>query len=118
MIEREMIEEMFANMHENGVNTDEELLWGFFFADRDPAKLEAAIPVLTDLGYEFVDIMEAECEDDDEAYFLLQVERVETHTVDSLHARNQEFYAFAKQNGIEAYDGMDVGRPDGEPFDS
>ncbi len=118
MIEREMIEEMFANMHENGVNTDEDLLWGYFFADRDPEKLEAAIPALANAGYEFVDIMEAESENDDESYFLLQVERVETHTVDSLHARNQELYSFAEQNDIEAYDGMDVGRPDGEPFDS
>jgi hypothetical protein len=36
-------------------------------------------------------------------------EKVEKHTVDTLHARNQEFYKFAEEHQLESYDGMDVG---------
>ena len=117
MIEREMLERMFADMHDHGIGTDEDLLWGYFFADQDVAKLEAVVPTLIEMGYRFVDLFKDEGEaDDSEPWFFLHVEKVETHTVDSLHARNQEFYAFVDQHGIESYDGMDVGRADGAPF--
>jgi hypothetical protein len=41
--------------------------------------------------------------------FRLHVERVETHSPESLNARNNEFYALADKYSLASYDGMDVG---------
>jgi hypothetical protein len=65
MIELTSLEEMFANMRESpGWNVDGPLLWGYFFADPSPEKLEAAAEELAGLGYRQVGIWLAE--DDDE----------------------------------------------------
>jgi len=40
---------------------------------------------------------------------VLHVERAEVHSEASLDARNQELQALAEANGVEDYDGMDVG---------
>jgi hypothetical protein len=40
---------------------------------------------------------------------MLHVEKVETHTVDSLDARNGELDALASKHDLQSYDGMDVG---------
>ena len=40
---------------------------------------------------------------------VLHVERVETHSPESLFARNEELYGLADRLGLESYDGMDVG---------
>jgi hypothetical protein len=45
---------------------------------------------------------------------VLHVEKAEVHSVDSLHARNGELMAFAQENQLASYDGMDVG-PVGAP---
>ena len=37
------------------------------------------------------------------------MERVETHSEASLDKRNHELQALAEANGVEDYDGMDVG---------
>ncbi len=58
-------------------------------------------------GYRIVEI----CEDDDEPLYWLHVERVEAHSVDSLHERNLSFHRLAEKLGLESYDGMDVGLP-------
>jgi hypothetical protein len=60
-------------------------------------------------GYRYVEVFEAEDEDASAPYFFLHVEKVEIHNVDSLYRRNTELEAFAKQNGLDTYDGMDVG---------
>ena len=46
MIEREMLIDMFVSMRNNGIDTNKDLLWGYFFADRDPSKLEGVVPAL------------------------------------------------------------------------
>jgi Protein of unknown function (DUF1260). len=56
-------------------------------------------------GYRFVDIHEA----DDSSMRVLHVERVETHSPESLFARNAELYRVAETFGLDSYDGMDVG---------
>jgi len=49
-------------------------------------------------------------ESKDEAdLWWLHIEKVETHSVDSLNAINLVFYDFADKHGIDPYDGMDVG---------
>lgn len=116
MIEREMLEDMFSSMQQDGVDTDRELLWGYFFTDRDASKLEAVIPELERRGFEFVKLMESEADETEDAYFFLHVERIESHTVDTLDALNQELSALADEYELDSYDGMDVGNPDGSAF--
>jgi hypothetical protein len=81
------------------------MLWGYFFTDPDPKKLEPIAKQLSHSGYRVVSIYPT----DDESTHFLHVERVEHHTPRTLDARNQEFYALAVKFGITTYDGMDVG---------
>ena len=61
-------------------------------------------------GYRFVEIFLSEKEDPDEPdLWWLHVEKIEIHSSDSLHERNQLLYEFADEHGLESYDGMDVG---------
>ena len=111
MITKETIEEFFENVN-NGdeFDTSQVLLWGYFFLDSDLSKLKKANEKLVNEGYRFVDIFEAEKEDEkDTQEYYLHVEKIEHHTVDSLCKRNSELYKFANENGIDCYDGFDVG---------
>jgi hypothetical protein len=115
MIERDLLEDIFNQLHASGVDTDRELLWGYFFAHDDFTTLQQVIPILTAQGYRYVDIFEPETEDDAEPevpVFFLHVEKAETHTIESLEARNAELDAFALEHGLDSYDGMDVGNVD------
>jgi hypothetical protein len=116
MIDRDLLVRMFADMHENDINTDQDLLWGYFFTDRDAAKLKVVVPELERAGYRYVDVHQAENDSGVKPYYILHVEKVETHTADSLFARNKELYALAERHRLDSYDGMDVGRVDGKPF--
>ncbi len=110
----EQLDEMFDGIKQNGQwDLSKPLLWGYFFTDNDPHKLEAVIPTLQDMGYKFVGIFQAEKESEDEPdLFFLHVERVEIHNSTSLDSRNNELYIFAHQKGLDSYDGMDVGPVD------
>ena len=106
MITLDDLREMFTNMRRDAPwNADGDLLWGYFFTDRNPEKLQPVAERLSTAGYRVVRLYPT----DDGSTHFLHVERVETHTPESLHARNQEFYALASEIGIESYDGMDVG---------
>lgn len=106
MITLEKLEEMFANMRRDTPwNVDGDLLWGYFFTDPDPKNLQPVAERLSTAGYRIVKLYPT----DDGSTHFLHVERVETHSPKSLHARNAEFYALASEFGIESYDGMDVG---------
>jgi hypothetical protein len=88
------------------------MLWGFFFTNREPTALRAAIPKLQADEYEFVDVFQSEKNSpSDPDLWWLHVQRVEVHTVDTLFARNERLTEFASRNGIDSYDGMDVGLP-------
>ncbi len=109
-IPRAQLQEMFDNI---SATTDwdmsGDMLWGYFFTDSDKSALERASEKLQKQGYRFVDLIQPEDEGTPLPYFFLHVEKVETHTVDSLHRRNTELDAFARANGLDTYDGMDVG---------
>lgn len=112
MIERELVVQMFEEMQSEGVNTDLEMVWGYYFTDSNVDKLESAVPSLEERGFEFVEMLETEPEDGEDKFFILHMERVESHNVDSLDKLNQELESFAAELGLESYDGMDVA-----PFD-
>ena len=110
-ISRAQLETMFANMRAGAPwNVDGPLLWGYFFTSPDRASLEAVSTTLVAQGYRFVEIRPGEKESQsDPDIWWLHVERVERHTVETLHARNTQFYAFAATLKRLTYDGMDVG---------
>jgi hypothetical protein len=106
MITLEKLEEMFASMRRDASwYVDGDLLWGYFFTDPDPKKLELVASRLAKSAYRIVSLHPS---DDGWTHFL-HVERVETHSPKSLHLRNQELDTLASEFGIESYDGMDVG---------
>ena len=109
-IDRSELEELFANVREKTTwPIDGDMVWGYFFADTDRDKLERCARELEALGYRVVGVFSPDPDDDDQETMFLHVERVETHTVETLHRRNMELYELAEKLGLEAYDGMDVG---------
>ena len=111
VITKESLDEMFANMAtDTPWDLTKPMLWGYFFTGLSNEKLERSAPLLLAQGYRLVDIYLADKEESNEAdLWWLHVEKVEIHTVDSLHNRNIELYRFADEQGIDSYDGMDVG---------
>ncbi len=100
------LEDMFANMRaQTKWDVDGDMLWGYFFTDPDPKKLEPVAEHLARGGYRVVSIYET----DDKSTHFLHVERIEKHTPQTLHARNSELERLASEFGLECYDGMDVG---------
>ena len=107
-IERVELVEMFENIRAKTTwNMSCDMLWGYFFTDSDPEKLVHAGDLLAERGYRVVSVRPPE--DDPAGLHWLHVERVETHSVDSLYARNSELNDFAEELELNSYDGMDVG---------
>lgn len=106
VINRAELETMFENMRTKSKwNVDGDLIWGFFFTDASRKKLEKAAKELGAMDYDFVGIFKDE---ETQRFCWLHMEKVETHTVDSIEKRNKELDAFAKKFGLESYDGMDA----------
>lgn len=102
----EKIEEMFSNMHSNGVNTDTIMLWGYFFTATKNDNFDKVANELKNKNFEFVETYQA----DDKSYWL-HLERKEIHTAKSLYQLDEELYAIADKYKI-TYDGFDVGNAD------
>ena len=113
MISIEVLESMFDNIREDAPwNIDGPMLWGYFFKHGTETKLRELVPALEAQGYRLVDISTPAGEAAQEGVaYILHVEKTEIHSVQSLHARNQQLAAFAAQHQIDSYDGMDVGPP-------
>lgn len=97
---------MFADMRaKTKWNIDGPLQWGYFFFDPSVEKLKQVSANLEVSGYRVVSLEKVA----NKQVFRLHVERVETHSPESLNARNDEFYALADKYSLASYDGMDVG---------
>ncbi|MCO4292258.1 DUF695 domain-containing protein [Solitalea sp. MAHUQ-68] len=113
MIGLDKIEELFNNMKSNGVNTDSEMLYGYFFTNQTSDQLEKLADQLKGENYKFVDIHQ-----DEDKLFWLHVERVEKHNPKSLFALNEELYKQAEKYKLDSYDGFDIGNTDpNKPID-
>ena len=100
------MEVMFRNMRvKTKWNVDGDLLWGYFFMDPQPDKLRRLADHLSRMGYGPVNLYPSP----NGQTHVLHVKKLETHTPQSLHQRNMEFYRLADKFGIASYDGMDVG---------
>ena len=108
----EGINELFnAAKTEDGWNLDEEMLFSYYFVDKDVDKLEKLGEHLDAEGYDFVDIFELGDEETNESTgeYLLHIDKVEIHTPESLAQRNVEFQKLADEYEIETYDGWEFG---------
>ena len=56
MITFEKVQEMYTNMHANGVDTDTKMLYGYFFTNVEPKQLEKVSEHLKKDGFEYVDM--------------------------------------------------------------
>ncbi len=100
------IQEMFANMKNQGVNTNQTMLWGYFFTSNKKDKFEQVAKELKLQNFEFVEIFQAE----DKSQWL-HLERKEIHNAKSLFELDEELYKIAEKHEIN-YDGFDVGNVD------
>jgi len=114
VITRQQVEEFFEHTRglrragETDWDIDGPCLWSYFFVDRSEAKLIRAGESLEKQGYRIAGLF-APHPDDPEKTLRLQVDRIETHSVESLVARNDDLYAVARQYKLEDYDGMECG---------
>lgn len=107
MIGLDKIEELFDNMKSNGVNTDREMLYGYFFTNKTREPLQKLADELKKQSYKFVDIYP-----DENNLLWLHIEKIEIHNPKSLFARNQQLYALADKYRLDSYDGFDIGNTD------
>ncbi|MES2505346.1 MAG: ribonuclease E inhibitor RraB [Verrucomicrobiota bacterium] len=107
----EMLQKMFRNIFDKtDWNMLENMLWGYFFTHHEPEALVKAKDLLVAQGYRFVDIYQLdEADDHGNRPWWLHVEKEEPHTPATLDARNDELYQFAHDQGLDSYDGMDIG---------
>lgn len=118
MISQRQLEEFFAEtrvIHDAGRSSwsiDNCCRWSYFFVDPDVKQFVPVASYMESLGYEIAGTLDPEEGEDNPVYYL-RVDRIESHTPESLYARNLELYAIAERFGLGGYDGMDVGAPDG-----
>jgi hypothetical protein len=108
----EGITEIFETAkREDGWDMSGEMLYSFYFVDESIEKLNNLGEKLEADGYDFIDVFELGDEETDEptGEFLLHIDKVETHTPESLAARNVEFQNLADEYEIETYDGWEFG---------
>lgn len=108
----EGIREIFAEAkREDNWKTDEIMLYSFYFVDKSVDKLEKLGNKLDADGYDFVDIFELGDEDTGKSTgeYLLHIDKIETHTPESVAQRNVEFQKLANDFEIEMYDGWEFG---------
>jgi hypothetical protein len=102
----EQLKELFAGLRaQTSWNVDGEMLWGFYFTSKTASKLESVAETLSQGGYTVAGISPDE---DNKETQVLRVERVETHTPESLFVRNQQLESLATEFELDTYDGMDV----------
>ena len=104
----------------DGWNAESEpMLFSYYFVDTDVDKLEKLGLKLEADGYDFVDVFELGDEQTDESTgeYLLHIDKVETHTPESLAQRNVEFQTLADEYEIATYDGWEFGEVGGDEED-
>ncbi len=108
----EGIRQIFAEAkQQDNWNTDEPMLYSYYFVDEDADKLEELGVKLEENGYDFIGVFELGDEETDEATgeYLLHIDREEKHTPESLAERNVELQKIADEHEIETYDGWEFG---------
>ena len=109
-ISKSQLEDMFRAMKNGGMNPNNELVWSYYFIDKDTLNLHNLANKLVAGGYTFVAIINIEGDGGPTNEFRLHMSKVEKHSVESLHQRNSQFYKLCESLGVMEYDGMEVGK--------
>jgi len=116
----EGIEEIFETARrEDEWDTSGEMLYSFYFVDESVDKLEKLGLKLEAEGFDFIDVFELGDEETNESTgeYLLHIDKVETHTPETLAERNVEFQKLADEYEISSYDGWEFGEVGAEEDD-
>jgi hypothetical protein len=100
------IREIFSRMTAGGWNVADQLQFGYFFFNSTREPLEAAEKWLSEKGYKAESYHQTEG-----GTWVRQLSKIEVHSPESLHKRNQAMNDLAEHFEIELYDGWDVGKP-------
>lgn len=108
---RQQLTQMFDDIsRKTNWDMSKDMLWGYFFTNNSRDALDVAAQLLSQSGYRVVAIYLSEKKATAAPdLWWLHVERIETHSIESLLKRNAELAAFARTQGLNSYDGMDVG---------
>lgn len=107
----EGIREIFETARtEDGWDMNEEMLYSFYFIDTDAEKLDSLGNDLEKRGFDYIDVFEVGDEETQKptGEYLLHIDKIETHTPESLAERNVEFQQLADEHEIQ-YDGWEFG---------
>jgi len=96
------INSIFDRIEALGIDTNQELLYGYFFVGKNKSQMESLKQALEQQLYSFVEIRKEDKE------FVLHIEKIERHTRESLFTIKQNFTKLAESYGV-SYDGFDVG---------
>ncbi|HKZ54711.1 MAG TPA: ribonuclease E inhibitor RraB [Anaerolineales bacterium] len=100
--------ETFRDMDRDGIDVHRPLLWVYTFLNKDVDRLEEVAHELEQMGYTPDTITEAlDDQGEPTGHYLLSITEFAEHTAQSLHERNQLFYAYATQTGLGMYYGFD-----------
>lgn len=113
----EGVREIFAAAEkEDGWNLQEKMLFSYYFIDESVEKLEKLGNKLEADGFEFIDVFELGDEQTEESTgeYLLQIDKIEIHTPESLARRNVEFQKLADDYEIASFDGWEFGEVEEE----
>jgi len=102
----ENINKIFSQLELMGVDTNQPFLYGYFFIDEDDKKLKNLALKLQNKLFEPVFIK------NQEGTFQLHIEKIETHTKETLLNQLLEFDELAKSEKIKSFDGWDIGNSD------
>lgn len=103
----ERIRQLFERMEAQGVDLTKPHLYGYFFFDEERSSLQRLSEEVLKDGYKLVNLEQIE-----ESGFRLHIEKVETHTPESLFHRGLAFTKIATKYSVDVYDGWDVGNAD------
>ena len=103
----EQINSIFDKIEIQGVDTKQNLLYGYFFFDKDKTKLENLKMDLVKQSYNFVELAKR-----DKGQLMLHVEKLESLTRQTLYNKEQALRQLASKYKVESYDGFDVGNSD------
>jgi hypothetical protein len=104
LIPLDQLEKMFAAMRTEDNSIDGEMQWCYYFTAKEKTALEPLAQALNELGFGLSGIMES----DEEPLSIVQAERFEKQTPETLYKTNAALEILAGRfPGVE-YDGMDV----------
>ena len=108
----EEIREIFEEAKtEDNWNTDEDMLYSFYFVDTDPDKLEELGNELAEQDFIFVDVFQLGDEETGDATgeYMLHIDKIGVYNPESLAEQIETFRSHTDKHGLAELDGWEFG---------